>query len=61
MINDHVILTSSLLLWRHDYDFGASTTTRAMLAGSDKQGPTGSFFFFSILGWYGSGFEKKVG
>ena len=61
LIDDHLILNSSLLLWRHDYDFGASTTTRAMLAGSDKQGPTGSFFSFSILGRYGSGFEKKVG
>ena len=48
MINDHVILTSSLLLWRHDYDFGASTTTRAMFAGSDKQGPTGIFFLLNI-------------
>ena len=32
-----------------------------LFAGSDKQGPTGSFFFFSILGWYGSGFKKKLG
>ena len=44
MINDHVMLTSSLLLWRLDCDIGTSTSIRAMFARSDKQGPTSSFF-----------------
>ena len=48
LIDDHLILNSSLLLWRHDYDFGASIITRAMFAGSDKQGPTGIFFLLNI-------------